>query len=70
MVKNRSRRRVKQKKFDPHEMLSQVMILHHTDEELARKITQAILLERAKRGDFREPTLVLQPEKGVVHVEV
>jgi len=74
MVKNRSRRRrrrrIKDKNFDPHEMLSQVTILHHTDPDLAKKITRAILLDRAERGDFREPSLALRPEDGVVHVEL
>lgn len=58
------------KNFNPHEILSQVMILHHTDSLLARKITKAVLLERVKRGDFKEPAVILKTDNGVLHVSI
>lgn len=70
MDQSRPGRRVGQKKFNAHEMLSQVSILHHTDPFLARKITRVVLLERSLRGDFREPVLGLKPTNGVLHVTV
>ena len=70
MDQDRPRQRVG-KDFDPHEILSQVTILHHTDTLLARKVTKAVLLKRAERGDFRDPIYKKLPiENGVIHVEV
>jgi len=70
MDKNRSGR-LSEREFNAHEILSQVTILHHTDPLLARKVTRAVLLEKAARGDFREPRLGLKPTKdGVIHVSV
>lgn len=56
--------------FDPETLLVQATILHHTDEELARRVTRAILVERAQRGHFRDPSLELKPEGGILHVAV
>lgn len=59
MAQNRlgQRRRLKDKDFNIHELLSQVVILHHTDPELAQRVTSEIMLERAYRGDFHDPVI-------------
>ncbi len=54
----------------PHELLEYIERLHHTDEDLARRALKAVLVGRAQRNEFREPSLEVQSENGVIHVSL